>query len=78
MSNLKQTGTSGIERQSDDDDPEPPQDEDSCYICYRERTDGEPCQRRINAPWVACYDHFGEQPLVQDRNQTSEEEDRGE
>ncbi|EJN59463.1 hypothetical protein [Halogranum rubrum] len=69
MSNLKQTGTSGIERQSDDD-RDPPKDEDGYYICYRECTDGEPCQRRISAPWVACYDHFGEPPL--DRNQAGE------
>lgn len=73
MSNLKQTRTSTTERQTDDDDRQPPQDEDGYYICYRERSDGDPCQRRINAPWVACYDHFGEPPV--DRDQTGEEED---
>jgi hypothetical protein len=74
MSNLKQTRPSGTERQIEEGDRHPPQDEDGYYICYRERADGEPCQRRINAPWVPCYDHFGEPPLNQ--SEVKDEDER--
>lgn len=42
-----------------------PQNDDGHYICFRECADGNPCQRTINAPWMPCYDHFGEPPMRQ-------------
>lgn len=42
-----------------------PTNDDGHYICFRECDDGSPCQRVLNVPSMACYDHFGRPPMRQ-------------
>ena len=69
MSKAANTDLRPVESEREDTPPAPTND-GGHYICFRECDDGSPCQRVLNVPLMACYDHFGQPPM----RQSAEEE----